>query len=125
MAQMARVTYNGTKKGEASKEMVRHMVCNSLRGYIRKFGNEYGKDLVLACDSANPWRREFFPLYKASRRQGREESTNDWDVLEEVFVKYLEDENLRFSVIENAWKKLNELFSFKVVRESLIKEYLT
>ena len=81
MAQMARVTYNGTKKGEASKEMVRHMVCNSLRGYIRKFGNEYGKDLVLACDSANPWRREFFPLYKASRRQGREESTNDWDVL--------------------------------------------
>ena len=76
MAQMARVTYNGTKKGEASKEMVRHMVCNSLRGYIRKFGNEYGKDLVLACDSANPWRREFFPLYKASRRQGREESVS-------------------------------------------------
>ena len=52
-------------------------------------------------------------------------ATNDWDVLEEVFVKYLEDENLRFSVIENAWKRLNELFSFKVVRESLIKEYLT
>ena len=33
MVQMNRVSYNGTKKGEANKEMVRHMVCNSLRGY--------------------------------------------------------------------------------------------
>ncbi len=101
MAQMARVTYNGTKKGEASKEMVRHMVCNSLRGYIRKFGNEYGKDLVLACDSANPWRREFFPLYKASRRQGREESTNDWDVL--------------FNLIWEIKEEISENFPYKVI----------
>ena len=52
MVQMNRVSYNGTKKGEANKEMVRHMVCNSLRGYVVKFGNEYGKDLVLAGDAA-------------------------------------------------------------------------
>ena len=51
-------------------------------------------------------------------------ATNDWDRLESIFVSYLEDENLRFSVIESAWKKLNELFSFASVRNTLKEKYL-
>ena len=52
MAQITMKSWKGTKVGVVNKEMVRHMCCNSLRGYVRKFGNEYGRDnLVLACDS--------------------------------------------------------------------------
>ena len=53
-----------------------------------------------------------------------ETATCDWDKLEDVFVRYLEDETLRFSVIERAWKKLNELFSFETVRNALKDSYL-
>jgi 5'-3' exonuclease len=60
------------------KDMIRHMVLNSLRGYNLKFKQEYGTP-VLCADGANPWRRDFFPNYKHARRKGREESSKDWD----------------------------------------------
>tara|TARA_Y100000389_G_scaffold108036_1_gene105170 strand:+ start:8578 stop:9441 length:864 start_codon:yes stop_codon:yes gene_type:complete len=102
MAQMSRVSYQkGTEQGIANKEMVRYMVCNSIKGYIRKFSSEYGKDLVLACDSGNPWRRDFFPQYKASRKTSREESTNDWDNL--------------FNLIWEIKEELKENFPYKVI----------
>jgi|TARA_B110000259_G_scaffold226_1_gene347 5'-3' exonuclease len=102
MAQMSRVSFQkGTEPGIANIEMVRYMVCNSIKGYIRKFGNEYGKDLVLACDSGNPWRRDFFPQYKASRRTSREDSTNDWNAL--------------FSLIHDIKEELKDNFPYKVI----------
>ena len=43
MAQLSMKSWKGTKEiGVVNKEMVRHMCCNSLRGYVRKFSNEYG-----------------------------------------------------------------------------------
>jgi 5'-3' exonuclease len=93
----------GTKEiGVVNKEMVRHMCCNSLRGYVRKFSNEYGKDnLVLACDSADPWRRDFFPNYKWSRRKGREEDKNNWDVMFKLILEVQNEiaENLPYKVV--------------------------
>jgi hypothetical protein len=53
-----------------------------------------------------------------------ETATCDWNKLEEVFVKYFENEDERFKAIEYAWKKLNETFSFDVVRKKLKKEFL-
>ena len=102
MAQMSRVSFQkGTEPGIANIEMVRYMVCNSIKGYMRKFGNEYGKDLVLACDSGNPWRRDFFPQYKASRRTSREDSKNDWNAL--------------FSLIHDIKEELKDNFPYKVI----------
>ena len=102
MAQLTMKSYKGTKVGVVNKELVRHMCCNSLRGYVRKFGNEYGKDnLVLACDSADPWRRDFFPNYKWSRRQGREESKSDWDLMFKIILEVKDEiaENLPYKVV--------------------------
>jgi len=48
----------------------------------------------------------------------------DWDKLEDVFVKYLEDEDLRFSVIENAWKEVNDIFSFAAVTKQIKEKFL-
>ena len=57
--------------------MLRHMMLNSIRMYRTKFKKDYG-EVVLAIDSGNNWRRNYFPQYKANRRKGREESEFDW-----------------------------------------------
>ena len=62
------------------KNILRHMVINSLRGYNLKFREEYGTQ-VLCADGANPWRRDFFPNYKYKRKQSRDESSVDWSAL--------------------------------------------
>lgn len=61
-----------------NKDMVRHMVINSIRGFNLKFKEEYGTQ-VLCADAGNPWRRDFFPNYKHARRKGRVDSATDWD----------------------------------------------
>tara|TARA_B100000287_G_scaffold369632_1_gene366612 strand:- start:3470 stop:4315 length:846 start_codon:yes stop_codon:yes gene_type:complete len=62
------------------KDMLRHMVLNSLRGYNLKFKQEYGT-AILCADGADPWRRDIFPNYKFKRKQNREESSIDWNAL--------------------------------------------
>jgi len=50
-----------------------------------------------------------------------ETATCDEKVLEEKFVEYLNDENKRFEVIEQAWSKVNEVYSFKSVANQINK----
>ena len=73
---MAQVRGKGDVK--PNKEMIRHMVLNSLRGFNVKFKEEYGT-MVLCSDAGDPWRRDFFPHYKHSRKQARLDGPFDWD----------------------------------------------
>lgn len=68
----------GKSDVKPNKEMVRHMVLNSLRGFNLKFKEKYGT-MVLCADAGNPWRRDFYPNYKYARRKGRVDSATDWD----------------------------------------------
>ena len=52
------------------KDMLRHMVLNSLRGYNLKFKDEYGTP-VLCADGANTWRKDIFPNYKFKRKKNK------------------------------------------------------
>ena len=60
------------------KDLIRHMILNSLRMYNKKYRDEYGQ-MVLACDGFNTWRKEFFPEYKAARKKNRSASDLDWN----------------------------------------------
>jgi 5'-3' exonuclease len=62
---------------------IRHLILNSLRMYNMKYRDKYG-EMILACDGGS-WRRQYFPQYKASRRQNREESSTDWKAIFEIF----------------------------------------
>ena len=66
--------------GELSESKLRPMIINSIRNYQRKYAGDYG-EIVLCTDAANPWRREFFPNYKANRKKLREEDDKDWGVI--------------------------------------------
>jgi hypothetical protein len=67
----------GQKDFVIDEDLFRHMALNSLRGYKKKFGNEYG-DLVICCDDKNFWRKQLFPPYKAHRKKARDKSDYDW-----------------------------------------------
>jgi hypothetical protein len=66
--------------GELSESKLRPMIINSIRNYQKKYAGDYG-EIVLCTDAANPWRREFFPNYKANRKKLRDEDDKDWGVI--------------------------------------------
>ena len=49
----------------------------------------------------------------------------DWNKLEEEFSKYHTNEKERFAVIENAWNKLNEVFSPEGVSKEIKRNFLS
>lgn len=82
------------------ENMLRHMILNSIRSYVTKFGKEYG-EVVIACDDKNYWRRQAFPYYKAHRKKAREQSELDWSTI--------------FQTLEKIRNELNNNFPYKVI----------
>jgi len=88
-------------KAKIDEPLIRHMVLNSLRSYIRQFKSKYG-EIVIACDSKKYWRRDVFPFYKAHRKTDREKSAFDWHLIFETLNKIREElkENFPYKVLE-------------------------
>ena len=58
--------------------LVRHMILNTIRTYVKKYKSSHGPEVIIACDNRHYWRREIFPHYKAGRKKSRELSGHDW-----------------------------------------------
>ena len=82
-------------------DLVRHMILNTIRGYRKRWHDEFG-EVVIACDNRRYWRRSVFPNYKASRKKTREDSGYDWSTIFEVLgqVKSELDEFMPYPVID-------------------------
>lgn len=87
-------------KMKLDESLIRHMVLNSLRSYIKQFKSKYG-EVIIACDSKKYWRRDYFPFYKSNRKKDREKSDLDWTLIFETLNK-IRDE-------------LKEYFPYKVI----------
>ena len=94
------VQINGKNSEPLSEDLVRHMVLNSLRAHNVKFRKEYG-EMIIACDSKNVWRREYFPNYKAGRKANREKSDHDWNAI--------------FAMLGNIRGEIKEFLPYKVL----------
>lgn len=68
----------GSSKTSIDENLVRHMILNTIRTYVKKFKESHGPEIVIACDNRNYWRRDIFPLYKAGRKKSRDASGHDW-----------------------------------------------
>lgn len=75
---------------KVEEDLLRHMILNCIRSYIKKFKEEYG-EVVIACDDRHYWRRQVYPYYKANRRKSRENSEIDWNVVFESLNKIREE----------------------------------
>jgi hypothetical protein len=71
----------GSSKTAVDESLVRHMILNTIRTYVKKFKESHGPEVVIACDNKNYWRREIFPHYKAGRKKAREASGHDWSTI--------------------------------------------
>ncbi len=72
------------------KDLIRHMVLNSLRSYKQKHETKFGR-LVLCFDSRDYWRKLAFPFYKSHRKKERDDSGFDWDTIHECFNEMYAD----------------------------------
>lgn len=81
----------GSSKSSVDENLVRHMILNTIRTYVKKFKESHGPEVVIACDNRNYWRREYFPHYKAGRKKARAASGHDWSSIFESLNKIREE----------------------------------
>ena len=48
----------GSSRIAVDESLVRHMILNTIRTYVKKFKNTHGPEVVIACDNKNYWRRD-------------------------------------------------------------------
>ena len=82
-----------------NKEMIRHMVLNSLRGFNVKFKEEFG-DLVL-CSDASDLGVEIFFLIISTQKTGTTGRSFDWDKI--------------FNIITEIKNEVKDNFPYKVM----------
>lgn len=92
----------GSTKGSVDENLVRHMILNTIRTYVKKFKDSHGPEVVIACDNKQYWRREVFPHYKAGRRKARDSSGHDWASIFECLNTIRQElkENSPYKVID-------------------------
>jgi len=101
------------RRGEFTEDFFRHMVLNSIRGYRTKFKDEYG-EVVLCCDGRGYWRKNIFKHYKGKRKEGREKSALDWDMIYGWINQIKDDlrENFPYKVIEVKGAEADDVIGF-------------
>jgi 5'-3' exonuclease len=104
---------NFSAKTKLDENLIRHMVLNSLRSYVRQFKQQYG-EIIVCCDSrTHYWRREVFPFYKVNRKKDREASKFDWPVIFETLNKIRDElkENFPYKVLEVDGAEADDIIS--------------
>lgn len=116
---------NSSPKIKLDENLIRHMVLNSLRSYIKQFKEKYG-EIVIACDSKRSWRKDFFPFYKSNRKKAREESGLDWTLIFETLGKIREElkENFPYKVIEVEGAEADDIIGVLAARKAPHEEIL-
>ena len=91
----------GSSKTVVDEALVRHMILNTLRTYVKKFKESYGPEVIIACDNRQYWRRDIFEHYKANRKKTRDASGHDWNSI--------------FSCLNTIRSELKDFSPYKVV----------
>lgn len=116
---------NSNPKIKLDENLIRHMVLNSLRSYIKQFKEKYG-EVIIACDSKRFWRRDVFPFYKANRKKAREESGFDWGLIFETLGKIREElkENFPYKIIDVEGAEADDVIGVLAARKAPFEEIL-
>lgn len=112
-------------KAKLDENLIRHMVLNSLRSYVRQFKSKYG-EIVIACDSRKYWRRDVFPFYKANRKTDREKSGFDWHLIFETLGKIRAElkEYFPYRVLEVEGAEADDIIAVLTTRHSASENIL-
>ena len=110
----------GSSKKSVEENLVRHMILNVIRTYVKKFKATHGPEIVIACDNRNYWRRDYFPQYKASRKKSRDASGHDWNSIFECLHKIKEElkEYSPYKVIDVDTAEADDIIAVLAMRQS-------
>lgn len=110
----------GSSKVSVEEGLVRHMILNTIRTYVKKFKENYGPEVVIACDNKNYWRRNIFPHYKAGRKKLREASGHDWTTIFECLNKIRDElkEHSPYKVIDVETCEADDIIAVLTQRHS-------
>jgi 5'-3' exonuclease len=110
----------GSSKKPVEEALVRHMILNVIRTYVKKFKSTHGPEVVIACDNRNYWRREFFPQYKAGRKKTRDASGHDWNSIFECLHKIKEElnEHSPYKVVDVDTAEADDIIATLTIRYS-------
>ena len=110
----------GSSKKPVEEALVRHMILNVIRTYVKKFKATHGPEVVIACDNRNYWRRELFPQYKAGRKKTRDASGHDWNSIFECLHKIKEElkEYSPYKVIDVDTAEADDIIATLTIRNS-------
>lgn len=111
----------GSSKKPVEEALVRHMILNVIRTYVKKFKSTHGPEVVIACDNRNYWRRELFPQYKASRKKSRDASGHDWNSIFECLHKIKEElkEHSPYKVVDVDTAEADDIIATLAIRQSI------
>ena len=98
---MGEMGHRGGSDIEVNLPLMRHMILNTIRSYKNKFSDEFGDEVVIACDNKRYWRRDIFPYYKAHRKKARDDSAHDWSAI--------------FEALNTIRQELDEYFPYPVI----------
>lgn len=112
-------------KAKIEEDLVRHIVLNSLRSYIKQFKSKYG-NVVICCDSKKYWRREVFPFYKSNRKKSRDASDFDWNLIFECLNKIRDELKVYFPyrVVEVEGAEADDIIAVLTARYSASEDVL-
>jgi 5'-3' exonuclease len=116
---------NSDPRAKIEDDLVRHVILNSLRSYIKQFKSQYGK-VVVCCDSKKYWRREVFPFYKSHRKKNRDASSFDWVVIFDCLNKIRDElkENYIYPVLEIEGAEADDIIAVLTARYSASESIL-
>jgi len=101
-SQIAMANFHAELEGKFEPDLFKHMLLNSIRGYKKKFHNEYGSTMVIAVDSRTSWRKGIFPHYKIRRHAAKDKD-------DEVDFEKL------YAIMNEVQKALSEHFPYSVI----------
>jgi 5'-3' exonuclease len=106
-------------ENEINIESIRKSIVRVIARIHKKFKDDYGQ-LVLCYDDKNYWRRDVFEFYKKNRKQERENSKYDWDLVFSVLNK-IRDElraNFPYKVIQVQGAEADDVIASLVIHNS-------
>lgn len=116
----------GSSKTPVDENLVRHMILNTIRTYVKKFKETHGPEIIIACDNRNYWRRDYFPHYKAGRKKARAASGHDWSSIFESLNKIREElkESSPYKVMDVEGAEADDIIGTLVQKYSATEKIL-
>lgn len=112
-------------KSKIQEDLVRHIILNCIRSYIKQFKSKYG-NIVICCDSKKYWRRDVFPFYKSNRKKNRDASNYDWGAIFECLNKIRDElkSHFPYRVIEVEGAEADDVIAVLTARYSSSEDIL-